>query len=81
MGFHKRWIAKDSLIQRYRSEGIAGIESYLRNADAFITSDNLSEDVVDLFNTYSMDKIEKWNTISRLISDASIKEGFNEKTY
>tara|TARA_B100000780_G_C21068775_1_gene429938 strand:+ start:294 stop:539 length:246 start_codon:yes stop_codon:yes gene_type:complete len=81
MGFHKRWIDRDVLIERYRKEGIAGIESYLGNADAFVTSDDLSDNVVDLFNTYNMDKIEKWNTISRLISDASIKEGFNEKTY
>ena len=41
--------------------------------------DNLSSDIIDLFNDYKLDKIEKWNTISGLISDASIKKGFDEK--
>tara|TARA_R110000823_G_scaffold262861_1_gene383430 strand:+ start:75 stop:338 length:264 start_codon:yes stop_codon:yes gene_type:complete len=79
MGFHKRWITEEILIERYRREGIAGIESYLGHADAFVTSDNLSADVVDLFNIYDMDNIKKWNNISRLISDASIEKGFGEK--
>ena len=79
MGFHKRWITEEILIDRYRSEGIAGIESYLGHADAIISSDNLSDKIVDLYNEYDMDRIEKWNTISRLISDASIEKGFNEK--
>ena len=79
MGFHKRWITEEVLISRYRTEGIAGIESYLKGADAFVSSGNLSSNVIDLFNDYNMDKIEKWNTISGLISDASIKKGFNEK--
>jgi len=79
MGFHKRWITEEILIDRYRNEGIAGIESYLGHADAIISSDNLSDKIVDLYNEYDMDRIEKWNTISRLISDASIEKGFNEK--
>ena len=79
MGFHKRWITEEVLISRYRTEGIAGIESYLGHADAFVTNDNLSSDIIDLFNDYKLDKIEKWNTISGLISDASIKKGFDEK--
>jgi len=79
MGFHKRWISEEVLINRYRNEGIAGIESYLGHADAFITSDDLSENIIDLFNDHTMDKIIKWNTISGLISDASIKKGFDEK--
>jgi len=79
MGFHKRWVTEEVLIEKYRTEGINGIESYLCHADAFVTSDKLSMGVVDLFNEYGMDRIKKWNTISELISDASIKKGFNEK--
>jgi len=79
MGFHKRWITEEVLISRYRTEGIAGIESYLGHADAFVSSDDLSADVIDLFNDYKLDNIKKWNTISGLISDASIKKGFNAK--
>ena len=79
MGFHKRWITEEILIDRYRNEGIAGIESYLGHADALVSSDNLSNKIVDLYSEYDIDRIEKWNTISRLISDASIEKGFNEK--
>jgi len=79
MGFHKRWITEEVLISRYRTEGIAGIESYLGHADAFVTSDDLSEDVIDLFNDYKLDRIAKWNMISEIISDASIEKGFDEK--
>ena len=79
MGFHKRWITEEVLISRYRTEGIAGIQSYIGHADAFVTSDDLSADVIDLFNDYKLDRIAKWNTISGLISDASIKKGFDEK--
>tara|TARA_X000001382_G_scaffold86671_1_gene61700 strand:+ start:173 stop:433 length:261 start_codon:yes stop_codon:yes gene_type:complete len=79
MGFHKRWITEEVLISTYRTEGIAGIESYLGHADAFISSDDLSANVIDLFNDYKLDNIKKWNTISGLISDASIKKGFNAK--
>ena len=79
MGFHKRWITEDVLISKYRTEGIAGIESYLIGADALVSSDDLSDNVTDLLNDYNMDKIKKWNTISGLISDASIKKGFGEK--
>ena len=78
MGFHKRWITEEVLIDTYRREGTAGIESYLGHADALITSDELSTGVVDLYNEYDADRIKKWNTISRLISDASIKRGFGE---
>jgi len=79
MGFHKRWITEEILIDRYRNEGIAGIESYLGHADALVSSDNLSNKIVDLYSEYDIDRIEKWNTISRLISDASIEKGFNAK--
>jgi len=76
---NRRRITEDVLIEKYRYDGIAGIESYLIPADAFITSDTLSSDVIDLFNKYGMDNIDKWNAISRIISDASIKKGFHEK--
>jgi len=79
MGFHKRRITEEVLVDIYRRDGIAGIESYLLHADAFVTSDDLSSRTVDLFNNSEQDKIKKWNTISRLISDASIEKGFGEK--
>ena len=80
MGFHKRWITEEVLIERYRTAGIAEIESYLGHADAFVTSDDLSSEVIDIYNSYYLDNTEKWNEISWKIAIRSIKIGFeNEK--
>ena len=43
MGFHKRWINEEQLIERYRETGIQGIEDYFGRADAFVMEDDLSE--------------------------------------
>jgi len=80
MGFHKRWITEEALISRYRSGGIAEVESYFGNADAVVTSDDLSHEIVDIYNTPHMDNVEKWNEISYKIAMRSIEIGFeNEK--
>ena len=81
MGFHKRWINEEQLIERYRDTGIQGIEDYFGKADAFIMEDELSEKVVDLLDTDKLTHIERWNEISMLISMASIKKLKYEKKY
>jgi hypothetical protein len=78
MGFHKRWITEEVLVDKYRRRGIAEIESYLGHADAFVTNDKLSSEVIDLFNTPHLDNIERWNLISELIAMRSIEIGFNK---
>ena len=67
MGFHKRWITEEVLIDRYEREGIDGVRTYIGNADALVTSDTLSSEVVELFTTYHMDDFERWNEISHKI--------------
>ena len=79
MGFHKRWINQDQLIASYRISGIKGIENYFGKADAFISEDDLSHDVVDLFNSADLTDTERWNEISMLVSIASIKKSKYEK--
>jgi len=80
MGFHKRWITEEALIERYRTAGISEIESYLGHADAFVTSDDLSGKVIDIYNSYYLDNAEKWDEISYRIAIRSIKIEFeNEK--
>ena len=73
MGFHKRWITEEVLVDRFRRRGISEIESYLGQADAFVTNDKLSSEVIDLFNTPHLDNIERWDLISNLISFRTIE--------
>lgn len=68
MGFHKRWITEEVLVDRYRKGGIKEIDTYLGHADAFVTNDELSGKVIELFNTPHLDNIERWDLISNLIS-------------
>ena len=78
MGFHKRYIDDDQVIEIYRTKGNqAVIDWYTNGADAIITSGELSEHVLDILETSLLTKLDKWNTISELISDASIKKDFN----
>ena len=79
MGFHKRWICEEQLIERYRESGIKGIEDYFGKADAFISEDDLSHDVVDLYYSDKLSSIERWNEISMLVSMASMRKRKYEK--
>jgi len=65
MGFHKRWITEEALISRHQREGIEGIKSYLRHADAFVTSDELSHYVIDTYNSENLKNDEKWEKINK----------------
>jgi len=77
MGFHKRWITEEVLIEKYRRGGITEVKTYLGHADAFVMNDDLSSDVIDLFNSIHVDEIERWNLISEKIAFRSIELGFN----
>ena len=65
MGFHKRWITEEVLIDRYKRDGIEGIKSYLGHADAFVTSDELSHSIIDTYNSDNLKNEEKWENISK----------------
>tara|TARA_B100001094_G_C17971083_1_gene690328 strand:- start:554 stop:790 length:237 start_codon:yes stop_codon:yes gene_type:complete len=71
MGFHKRWIHREQLIERYSRRGILGLKEYFGKADAFICEDEISEKVIDELNS-EKNYIDKWNDISQLVSDALI---------
>ena len=79
MSFHKRWVRKELLISQYRSRGILGIQEFLGKSDAFICEDKLSEDVLDILGSDEMEDTKKWDLVSTLISDESIKLGFGEE--
>ena len=77
MGMNKRFVSKENLIEKYRNSGMAGVEDYLKSADALIMVDELSSTVVEYFGSEMIDDTERWNEISRLISFESIKHGYS----
>jgi len=78
MGFHKRWLMNDSLIDMYRNRGINAIAEWVDGADALMAEEGLASKVIDLLYEEQFDSTEIWNKISKLISDASIKKGIKD---
>lgn len=77
MGFHKRYINDDQVIEIYRTQGNqAVIDWYTKGVDAVITSGELAEHVLDILEISLLTKKDKWNKISQIISDASLRKGF-----
>tara|TARA_R100000315_G_C5162168_1_gene93310 strand:- start:388 stop:627 length:240 start_codon:yes stop_codon:yes gene_type:complete len=77
MGFHKRYIDDDQIIDIYRREGCqAVIDWFTKGADALILSGELSDRVATALNILTVDKVQGFNVISEIISDASIRKGF-----
>ena len=77
MGFHKRYIDDEQVINIYRTNGCqAVIDWYTKGADAVILSGDLSQTVHTLLNILEHDHERGWNRISEEISKASIEKGF-----
>jgi len=78
MGFHKRYIDDDQVIRLYRTDGNqAVIDWFTKGVDAVIVNGDLSEHILDILNINLLTAEERWNKISELISNASIKKGTN----
>ena len=78
MGFHKRWLMNDSLIEMYRDIGINAVAEWVAGADALMAEDGLASSIVDLLHEEKFRPSETWNKVSELISEASIKKGFKK---
>jgi extradiol dioxygenase family protein len=79
MGFHKRYIDDNQIIDLYREQGNqAVIDLYTKGVDAVITSGDLSEHILDILEIGLLTEIDKWNKISEIIARASIKKGHEE---
>ena len=77
MGFHKRYIDDDQIIDIYRREGCqAVIDWFTKGVDALILSGDLSDRVATALNILTVDEVQGFNVISEIISDASIRKGF-----
>ena len=73
MGFHKRYIDNDQIIEMYAREGMQKVyDWYTKGVDAVITETGLASDVYDLIGTE-----DDWNKMSEMISQASMKTVFN----
>ena len=80
MGFHKRYINNDQVIEMYRTQGCqAVIDWYTKKVDAVVTEEGLASLITDLLNLVGIDEVAKWNMISEEISNESIKKGFERK--
>ena len=77
MGFHKRYINDEQVIDIYRNNGCqAVIDWYQKGTDAVILSGELAETVHTLMNILEHDHERGWNRISETIASASIQKGF-----
>ena len=73
MGFHKRYIDNDQVVEMYRRDGMQKVyDWYTKGADAVITETGLASEVSDLIG-----KKDDWNKMSEIISKESIERGFN----
>tara|TARA_R110000851_G_scaffold326407_2_gene495042 strand:+ start:3678 stop:3926 length:249 start_codon:yes stop_codon:yes gene_type:complete len=79
MGFNKRWVNKNLLIDKYRRGGLIGVKGFLGSSDALICEDTLSIKVTDILGSDEISDIEKWDSVSRLIYDESIELGFGKE--
>jgi len=59
MGFNKRYINKEVLIERFRLEGYQGIINYIGKADALIGVDEQIQKILDI--SYCDDCMTKKN--------------------
>ena len=68
MGFNKRYISNDQVIDIFRSQGIDGVKNwYTRKVDAIITEAGLASDIYDLMYLPGVNQEEIWSKISELI--------------
>ena len=68
MGFHKRYITNDQIVEMYSREGMQRVyDWYTKGVDALITEPGLASDVADLIG-----KKDDWNKMSELISNKVI---------
>jgi len=78
MGFHKRYIDDEQVIDIYRKNGCqAVIDWFTKGADATILSGPLSEKISMMMNILPHNPERGWNRISETIANASIEKGFD----
>ena len=78
MGFHRRYINDDDIINLFRSKNTqAVIDLYRNGADAIITSGDLASKIGNLIEHVDVNKVEDYNRISTTLARASYKKRMN----
>jgi len=73
MGFHRRHIDNEQVIEMFRAEGIEKVRDwYTKGVDALVTESGLASDISDLLDR-KMDDIARWNIAAEMIAYESIK--------
>ena len=68
MGFNKRYISNDQVIDIFRSQGIEGVEKwYTHKVDALITESGLASDIHDMIHIPNVDQTDQL-LISRIFT-------------
>ena len=73
MGFHKRYISEEQIIEIYKTSGIEGVKDwYTKGVDALILETGLSSEIDDILSdnyepSLDLDETTKWSTVSDMI--------------
>ena len=71
MGFHRRWVMSDTMIENYQTHGIDSIKNIF-TADAYVSDDSIAGQVVVLvLNSKQSPKL--WSRVSEMV-EKYIKE-------
>ena len=71
MGFHRRWVMSDTMIENYQTHGIDSIKNIF-TADAYVSDDSIAGQVVELvLNSKQSPKL--WSRVSEMV-EKYIKE-------
>ena len=65
MGFHRRWVMTDTMIENYQTHGIDSIKKIF-TADAYVSDDSIAGKVVALVLDSKQDD-ELWSRVSEMI--------------
>ena len=79
MGFNKRYISNDQVIDIFRSQGIAGVKNwYTGKVDALITESGLASDIHDMMHIPEVDQSSLWDNISEMIMNERYYDRLSE---
>ena len=79
MGFHRRHISNDQVIEIYKKDGMQVLKDwYSEGVDALVLESGLASEIDDILSlAFGLTDMDKWNTISEMITD-EIKKGADE---
>tara|TARA_Y100001972_G_scaffold95245_1_gene117314 strand:+ start:457 stop:696 length:240 start_codon:yes stop_codon:yes gene_type:complete len=78
MGFHKRYIDDELIIDLFRSRSTqAVIDLYSKGVDALIISGDLADKVGSLIEQADINNVKDYNRISTTLARASYKKRMN----